>query len=225
MRGSSRPPSCRPPWRSPSPPRPPPIPVANGHGFVDVPVYLLFGRNELRQVRAPVRPPVTLQAVLQALEAGPSSKQYTENYTTAVPTNSDLPGPRAARPRHPSGRARLHLLPAVGTGRHPRARTGRLHALEGARGPEGRAVLRQRGKDGRARPATASTSPARSPGRTTPLSSRPLADLSRQEPRRPFRCAPGSGRMPQSRNGQASARPGARATARRGASDHSLSRL
>ncbi len=58
-----------------------------------MPVYFLYKSNtELRQVPTAVREPPgdTPEAVLKALEDGPSSKQYAEGYTTAVPSNANF---------------------------------------------------------------------------------------------------------------------------------------
>jgi spore germination protein GerM len=71
----------------------PPIPPTNGHGAVEVHVYFLYKNNtELRQVPTAVREPPgdTPEAVLRALEDGPSSKLYAEGYTTALPANANF---------------------------------------------------------------------------------------------------------------------------------------
>jgi hypothetical protein len=71
----------------------PSVPVGSGHGFVDVPVYFLYADyTSLKEVptAVPQPPGDTPQAVLRALEGGPSPKQYTEGLQTAVPQNADF---------------------------------------------------------------------------------------------------------------------------------------
>jgi hypothetical protein len=69
----------------------PTTPADTGHGFVDVPVFFLFANDsELREVSTAAHQPVTLQTVLQALEDGPTTKEYAEGYTTAIPSNTNF---------------------------------------------------------------------------------------------------------------------------------------
>ena len=77
----------------PAGPTVPTIPPDLGHGAVDVPVYFLYKNNtQLREVATAVRQPPgdTPQAVLRALEDGPSARQYAEGYNTAVPSNASF---------------------------------------------------------------------------------------------------------------------------------------
>ena len=68
------------------------VPVGD-HGFALVPVYFLFAdATALKQVETEVPQPPgdTPQAVLRALENGPSAKQYSLGFSTALPQNADF---------------------------------------------------------------------------------------------------------------------------------------